>query len=172
MTAGSLSIPVAMLAGLLSFLAPCVLPLFPSYLSFVAGVSYDELPGPATSARARRAVFRNALLFIAGFSAVFVALGVPVSLLGQALAQYQGAIARVGGIFIIGMGLAVPFFLGALALRRFLALFERYKRFLSVVSVASGLLLVAVGLLLVTDQFTRLSAIALRFTPAWLYRYL
>ncbi len=92
-TAGSLSIPVAMLAGLLSFLSPCVLPLFPSYLSFVAGVSYDELAGPATSARARRAVLGNARLFIAGCSAVFVALGVPVSLLGQALAQYQGAIA-------------------------------------------------------------------------------
>ena len=70
------------------------------------------------------------------------------------------------------LGLAIPFFLGALALNRFLALFDRYKRFLPVVSTVSGLLMVSVGLLLVTDYFTVLARLALQFTPGWLYKYL
>ena len=70
------------------------------------------------------------------------------------------------------LGLAIPFFLGALALNRFLALFDRYKRFLPVVSRVSGLLMVSVGVLLVTDYFTVLARLALQFTPGWLYKYL
>jgi len=71
-------------------------------------------------------------------------------------------------LFAYSMGLAIPFFLGALALNRFLTLFDRYKGFLPVISTVSGLLMMAVGGLLVTDYFTILARMALEFTPAWL----
>jgi cytochrome c-type biogenesis protein len=245
--AQNLSILVAMLAGLLSFLSPCTLPLFPSYLSFIAGVSYDELTGTSASPRTRRVLLASSLCFIGGFSLAFVALGLPFSLLGQALARHQRTIGLVGGVFIIVMGLyvagwlripflmqywkvelkarpagyagaflagltfavawtpcvgpilgsiltlagavgnagtgmlmlaayslglGIPFFLGALALNRFLGLFDRYKRLLPVVSTVSGLLMITVGVLLVTDYFTILARMALQLTPAWLYKYL
>jgi cytochrome c-type biogenesis protein len=96
-----------MAAGLLSFLSPCVLPLFPSYLSFVAGVSFEELQGSVANARTRRAILVNSLLFIGGFSLVFIALGAGATLLGQALVAYQDKIQRVGGLLVIVLGLYV-----------------------------------------------------------------
>ena len=89
------TLPLAFLAGLLSFLSPCVLPLVPSYLAFVGG--------NASAARAVRV--RNALLFVLGFSLVFIALGASASLLGSLLRSYRGTLTVVGGILVIAFGL-------------------------------------------------------------------
>lgn len=97
----NVSFAVAFLAGLLSFLSPCVLPLVPSYLGFVTGMSLDEM----SAARSRRAVLVPAALFTLGFSLVFLAMGASATLLGQLLLRYQDWIARIGGVLIILFGL-------------------------------------------------------------------
>jgi cytochrome c-type biogenesis protein len=99
----SLGVFVAFLAGLLSFLSPCVLPLVPSYLSFVAGVGLEELE--SGSGEVRRTALLHALLFVAGFSVVFMGLGASASVFGQLLHRYQLWIARIGGILVIVFGL-------------------------------------------------------------------
>ena len=73
---------VAFTSGLLSFLSPCVLPVIPSYLSFISGVSLEEMTGARTRSVVRRRVVLNSLAFILGFSIVFVSLGVSASFLG------------------------------------------------------------------------------------------
>ncbi len=239
-----LNIVIAMLAGMLSFLSPCVLPLFPSYLSFIAGLSFEELQGSVANARTRRAIIRNALCFILGFSVVFVALGAGASLIGQALFQGQALIRQIGAAFVIlmglyvagwlplpflarewraelsarpagwigavvtgitfaagwtpcigpilgailtlasvsqtaatgilmlaaySLGLAIPFLVSALAINRFLKFFDHFKRFLPVVTRVSGVILILVGVLLLTDYFTVLSRMAFSLTPDWLF---
>jgi cytochrome c-type biogenesis protein len=103
-----------MLAGLLSFLSPCVLPLVPSYLGFVTGMSFDEL---SSNTRSRRAVMVPALLFTVGFSLVFLIMGASATFLGQLLLRYQDWVSRVGGIMIILFGLHL---LGILRIGAFL----------------------------------------------------
>ncbi len=244
MPAPDLNILVALAAGLLSFLSPCVLPLFPSYISFVAGVSFDEVQGTAGNRRTRRAILVNSLLFILGFSLVFVALGAGATLLGQVLFRQQSVIRKIGGVFVIlmglyvagwlripflmrewrlevkdrpagylgalmvgitfaagwtpcigpilgsiltlasvsqtastgilmlaaySLGLAIPFFVSSLAIHRFVSFFDRFKRFIPIVTRGSGLILVALGVLLVTDYFTVLSRLAFSLTPEWLF---
>jgi cytochrome c-type biogenesis protein len=244
MPAPDLSVFVAMAAGLLSFLSPCVLPLFPSYISFVAGVSFDEVQGTLANPRTRRAILLNSLLFIVGFSLVFIALGAGATLLGQVLFQQQRLIQKLGGVFVIlmglyvagwlripflmrewrvelkdrpagylgslmvgitfaagwtpcigpilgsiltlasvsqtastgitmlaaySLGLAIPFFVSSLAIHRFAAFFDRFKPFFPLVTRGSGLILIALGLLLVTDYFTVLSRLAFSLTPEWLF---
>ncbi|MGH7476024.1 MAG: cytochrome c biogenesis CcdA family protein [Longimicrobiales bacterium] len=97
----SVSLSVAILAGILSFLSPCVLPLVPSYLGFVTGMSIDEL----NQGRQRRSTLLHALLFVSGFSTIFLLLGASASFLGQLLLNFQDWISRVGGILIILLGL-------------------------------------------------------------------
>src|SRR3990172_10442254 len=99
-----LSVLVALGAGALSFLSPCVLPLVPSYLSYVAGVSFGELEATGGAGK-RRIVALNALAFILGFSVVFVALGASFSLMGRALFDSQAVIRKVGGVLIVLFGL-------------------------------------------------------------------
>lgn len=244
MPTANLNVLVAMAAGLLSFLSPCVLPLFPSYISFVAGVSFDEIQGTGANPRTRRAILINSLLFILGFSLVFIALGAGATLLGQVLFQQQRLIQKIGGGFIIlmglyvagwlripflmqewrlelkdrpagylgavmvgitfaagwtpcigpilgsiltlasvsqtastgilmlaaySLGLAIPFFVSSLAIHRFVPFFDRFKRFFPVVTRGSGLILVALGVLLVSDYFTVLSRLAFSLTPEWLF---
>ncbi|HKK28377.1 MAG TPA: cytochrome c biogenesis protein CcdA [Gemmatimonadota bacterium] len=234
---------VAFLAGVLSFLSPCVLPLVPSYLSFVAGVGLEELEEGGREAR--RTVLLHATLFVLGFSLVFMGMGASASLLGRVLRDYQTWIARIGGVIVIvfglhllgvtplrfllrerrvqlrdrpvGMvgsvvvgvafgagwtpcigpvlggiltyaatrerlaegvgllavysaGLAIPFLIAAAALSRFLTASRRFRRYLPWVERVSGALLVAVGLLLVSGQFTVLAAWAARFTPEFLLK--
>ena len=245
--AAQVSILVAMGAGLLSFLSPCVFPLIPSYLAFVGGVSLEEIHGSAVHARNRRHLLSHAGAFILGFSAIFIAFGASATALGQLLFDYQLVIRKVGGVvvilfglhiagwltipflmrekhldlkghpggylgaFLVGVtfaagwipcvgpilgsilvmastshttgqgilllaaysaGLAIPFFLSALLFGRFLGFFTRFKSFLPWVNRASGLLLILVGVLLLTDYFTLLSTFALRFTPEWLFQRL
>ena len=244
MQGGELNLLVAVAAGLLSFLSPCVLPLFPSYLSFVAGVSFEELQGSVANPRTRRAILVNSLLFICGFSLVFIALGAGATLLGQALFAYQEIIQRVGGLlvvvlglyvagwlripflmrewrvelanrpagyvgaFVVGItfaagwtpcigpilgsiltlasvsqtastgilmlvaysvGLAIPFLVSALAVERFLVFFDRFKRYLPVVTRISGIILIVLGLLLFFNYFATLSRLAFSLTPEWLF---
>jgi cytochrome c-type biogenesis protein len=244
MLAPDLNVLVAMAAGLLSFLSPCVLPLLPSYVSFIAGVSFEEVQGRVANPRTRRAILLNSLLFILGFSLVFVALGAGATVVGQVVFREQGLIRKIGGVFIIlmglyvagwlripflmrewrvelqdrpagylgavavgitfaagwtpcigpilgsiltlasvsrtaatgikmlaaySLGLAIPFFVGALAIHRFVVFFDRFKRFIPVVTRLSGLVLIALGLLLVSDYFTVLSRLAFSLTPEWLF---
>jgi cytochrome c-type biogenesis protein len=99
----SVSLPAAMVGGLISFLSPCVLPLVPPYLSFLAGTTFDRLNAGDGAVR-RRAVLA-ALLFVAGFSTVFVLLGATASALGQAVRQYLDVLSTIAGVAIIVMGL-------------------------------------------------------------------
>jgi cytochrome c-type biogenesis protein len=101
----------ALLAGMLSFLSPCVLPLVPPYLCFLAGTTIEEITEEGGASRAvRRDVMLTAVAFVTGFSTVFVLLGATASLLGQYLRQYLWALSWAAGVAIIIMGLH---FLGA-----------------------------------------------------------
>jgi cytochrome c-type biogenesis protein len=98
------TIVAALIAGLVSFLSPCVLPLVPPYLSFLAGVTLDELHAGDDWGVRRRAIL-TALLFVAGFSTVFVLLGATASALGLLIRQYVDVLSTVAGVAIILMGL-------------------------------------------------------------------
>jgi cytochrome c-type biogenesis protein len=242
----SLGLLVAFSAGLFSFLSPCVLPLFPSYLSFITGMSVDRLAGDVT-AGARTRVLLHSLFFIAGFTAVFVSLGASFSAAGQFLLDYRDAIRIAGGALIIifglyiagalsvgafgrtkqlqirskpagligsfavgltfaigwtpcvgpilgsiltlasndktvrqgiglllaySAGLGVPFLLSSVALGGFLRFFKRYRPFIPTVERVAGLLLVAVGVLVVTNYYIVLNSWAVSLTPDWLLRRL
>jgi len=233
----ALGIVVAFTAGLLSFLSPCVLPLVPSYVGFLTGMTQPE------SGVHRRAALTHAVLFILGFSLVFVLLGASATALGRALGHYQVWVQRIGGVLVIlfglfclgafesrwmsrerrlhferkpvgylgsalvgmafaagwtpcigpvlggilglaasssdiarGMlllavysaGLALPFLLAAVAVESFLDWFQRFRPLLPWVMRFSGVLLVAVGLLLVTGEFTRLAGWLQGLTPEFL----
>jgi cytochrome c-type biogenesis protein len=230
----ALSFVVAFVAGLLSFLSPCVLPLVPSYVGFITGMTLPEVSGR------RRAALLHALLFVAGFSLVFVLLGASATALGRALNYYQIWLQRVGGVLIIifgflclgvfkvgvlnqerrvhlehkpvgylgsalagvafgagwtpcigpvlgailglaattsdvsrGMqllavysaGLALPFLIAAVAVESFLDWFQGFRRYLPWVMRLSGLILIVVGVLLVTGEFTRLAGWLQGLTP-------
>jgi cytochrome c-type biogenesis protein len=104
----NVSLLVAFAGGVLSFVSPCVLPLVPGYLSFVSGVSVEELRGgeaQAISREARGRVLRTALAFIAGFSVVFVALGATASLLGQFMGTRLNLFGKIAGVILILFGL-------------------------------------------------------------------
>lgn len=103
---GSVGVLVAFSAGLFSFLSPCVLPLFPSYVSFITGMSVSDLTTDLSGA-ARRRVILHALAFVLGFSLVFVALGASFSVAGQFLLDYRVLIRRVGGALIVLFGLYI-----------------------------------------------------------------
>jgi cytochrome c-type biogenesis protein len=235
----TVGITIAFGAGVLSFLSPCVLPLVPSYLSFVTGMSLEDLQKGVD----RRATLVHSLLFVAGFTGIFLLLGASASFLGQFFKVYEVWIARVGGLvimilglhlagalrltplmrerrvylhdkptgylgtvgvgaafgagwtpcigpvlgailtfaasqehfwsgvgllFVYSLGLAVPFLLSALALDAFLRAFARFRRFLPVVQVGAGVLLVILGLLLMTGTFSALSGYLTRFTPGFI----
>ncbi|MEO7456017.1 MAG: cytochrome c biogenesis protein CcdA [Gemmatimonadaceae bacterium] len=106
---GSLSYGLAFGAGLVSFLSPCVLPLVPSYLTFVTGMSVDDLT--AADRGSRWIAMRHALLFVLGFGSVFVALGAAATALGAVLAHSLAMLQHVGGIVVVVFGL---YLLGAL----------------------------------------------------------
>ena len=233
----ALSFMVAFVAGLLSFLSPCVLPLVPSYVGFITGMTLPEVSGR------RRAALLHALLFVGGFSLVFVLLGASATALGRALNYYQVWLQRVGGVLIIifgllclgvfkvgilnqerrlhldhkpvgylgsalvgiafgagwtpcigpvlgailglaattsdvtrGMqllavysaGLALPFLIAAVAVESFLDWFQGFRRYLPWVMRLSGLILIVVGILLATGEFTRLAGWLQGLTPEFL----
>jgi len=102
------AIAVAVLAGLVSFLSPCILPLVPGYLSYMTGLSGAELddPGAAERGRVRGRILLGTTLFVLGFTAVFVSYGALFGGLGRALATHQGVVERIIGAVVIVLGLA------------------------------------------------------------------
>ncbi|RJP43785.1 MAG: cytochrome c biogenesis protein CcdA [Desulfobacteraceae bacterium] len=100
----SVSFSAAFIAGLLSFLSPCILPLIPAYFSFITGLSMDELLGDSTAA-VRKKVLISTVVFVCGFSAIFILLGASATLLGQQLDLYRDHIRIIGGHVIVLFGL-------------------------------------------------------------------
>ena len=225
-----LSIPIAFVAGLVSFLSPCVLPLIPGYISMLSGASIEELKGGSAALAGR--VFRNSVAFVIGFSVVFIALGASATAVGNFLAAQRSIFNVVAGILVIifglhltglvkipllyrearmqaakpgrglsgsfllgfafafgwtpcigpiltgilalaatretvfqGMfllaiysaGLAIPFLLTALGLSQFLKIYGGFRKHLQAVEVASGVLLIAIGILMAFNKLTVLS---------------
>jgi len=222
---------IAFFAGFLSFISPCVLPLFPSYLTYITGISFKELSEPQGK-KLRGLTIIHSLLFIAGFSFVFILMGASATYLGQLLATHQSWIMKVGGILIVilgihftgliripflqmekrfelrekplgllgsflvgvvfaagwtpcigpilstiliyastsqkfstgillltlySMGLGLPFFISSLAFNSFLFAFEKIKRYMRVITLSSGIFLILIGILMLTDTFRTLN---------------
>ena len=230
---------IAFTAGIFSFLSPCVLPLVPSYLTFVTGMSLEDLQEGVD----RKTTFAHSLLFVVGFSSIFIMLGASASFLGQFFRAYEVWITRIGGVVIVllgihlagvlrmtsllrekrlhlndkpagylgtlgvgvafgagwtpcigpalgailtygmaqetmwagvglltvySLGLAIPFLLASLALDWFLQTFQKFRAWIPVVEKASGVLLILLGILLLTGQFTLLASWLSQYTPAWI----
>jgi cytochrome c-type biogenesis protein len=238
----NVGIIAAFAAGAISFLSPCVLPLVPGYVSYIAGRSVAVQAGSGVAVAERLPAVGLSLCFVLGFSTVFVLLGASATALGRALNYYQIWVQRVGGILVIlfgllclgvapisllrerrvhwerkpvgylgsalvgmtfaagwtpcigpvlggilglaatstevgqGMlllavysaGLALPFLLAAVAVESFLGWFQRFRPLLPWVMRVSGVMLIAVGLLLVTGEFTRLAGWLQGLTPDFL----
>ena len=114
--AGNVAVPIAFGAGLASFLSPCVLPLIPSYITFITGMTLDDVQ------RSRRVALVHSLLFVLGFSLIFLALGASATLLGRLLVTYRIWISRVGGLLVLTFGLYLLGFFN-------LGAFSRERRF-------------------------------------------
>lgn len=226
-----LSIPIAFLAGVVSFLSPCVLPLVPGYISMLSGASMEELKAGGGATLVNR-IFRNSVAFVIGFSIVFITLGASATAVGNFLvakrtifnvvagiviivfglhltglvripllyrdARMNTAAPRRGltgsfllgfafafgwtpcigpilagilavaatrdtviqGMFLLGIysaGLAIPFLLTSLGLSQFLKFYGKFRRHLHAVEVASGVLLIFLGVLIALNKFAVLS---------------
>jgi cytochrome c-type biogenesis protein len=99
------SIPAALIAGLVSFLSPCVLPLVPPYLIYLTGATIEHVANAETGSSSKRAVMLSSLIFVLGFSTVFVALGASASLIGALIRAWSEQLSIAAGIVIIIMGL-------------------------------------------------------------------
>lgn len=216
----------AFLGGILSFLSPCVLPLIPSYVSYITGVSFEDFRAGETS-RIRQITILNSSAFILGFSTIFILLGVSSSYVGSLLAYYYDQIRLVGGViiilfglyimgllklnflssekrlhlkskprgligsYIVGLtfgagwtpcigpilgaillvagtsgsvmygfnlllvysaGLAIPFLATSLAMSTFISHFSSIQRYMRLIMIISGLLLISFGVMLLTDK--------------------
>jgi cytochrome c-type biogenesis protein len=234
---GSVGILIAFSAGLLSFLSPCVLPLVPSYVTFITGLTVEDVT------KARRAALVHALLFITGFTIIFMLLGAGATTLGFVVKTQRVWLSRIGGALIIvfglyllgvlnigafarerrvhladkpmgylgtvlvgiafgagwspcigpilgailtftaseanlqrgmlllfaySMGLAVPFVAAAFAVDWFLRMFAKFRGYLGYVQKVAGVLLIAVGVLMVTNYFTILATMLQALTPEFL----
>ena len=128
-----IGIAIAFTAGVFSFLSPCVLPLVPSYLTFVTGMSLEDLQEGVN----RKATFIHSLLFVIGFSSIFILLGASASFLGQFFRAYQDWIARIGGLIIIilGMHLAGVFKLTPLMREKRIHLHDKPAGYLGTLAV-------------------------------------
>ena len=101
----NVSIPAALIAGLVSFLSPCVLPLVPPYLIYLTGATIEHLESDESTAVSKRTVMISAALFVLGFSTVFVALGASASLVGSLIRAWSAQLSILAGVVIIVMGL-------------------------------------------------------------------
>ncbi len=104
---GNMSYMIAFSAGFLSFISPCVLPLVPSYISYITGLSLEELTSPEGKARAREIALKNSLMFILGFSTIFIFFGASATFIGQFFLSNQNIIRQIGGLLIIFFGLYI-----------------------------------------------------------------
>jgi len=127
----SFGIAISFTAGLLSFLSPCVLPLIPSYVTFITGLSLEDVQ------KARRAALVHSLLFVVGFTLIFLALGATATVLGRVLFAHRVWLSRVGGALVILFGLYMlgAFNLGALARERRVHLADKPVGYLGTVLV-------------------------------------
>jgi cytochrome c-type biogenesis protein len=221
----------ALIAGILSFLSPCVLPLVPSFITYLTGLSFADLQEEHPTHLVRRQTIIHSLLFIAGFTLVFVLLGASATFVGSFLRENMALLRRVGGalIFLFGLhvsgllplgmllgekrvtlrhkpagyfgsilvgvtfaagwtpcigpilasilivaakestvsrgilllvayslGLAIPFFISALALHRFLVFFNRFKKYIRLFEIITGIFLILVGIMIFFDKLTLL----------------
>ncbi|HEY5648577.1 MAG TPA: cytochrome c biogenesis protein CcdA [Nitrospiria bacterium] len=121
--AQEVSFSIAFMAGFLSFVSPCVLPLVPGYVSFITGLSVEELADPAKSGKIRWITLKNSLLFILGFSIVFIGFGASATALGNIFITHQELIRKVGGTLIIVFGL---YLIGALKIPA-LSTYKQYQ---------------------------------------------
>ena len=101
----NVSIPAALIAGVVSFLSPCVLPLVPPYLVYLTGATIEHVGSEEPASASRRAVMMSAALFVLGFSTVFVALGASASLVGSLIRAWSAQLSILAGVVIIVMGL-------------------------------------------------------------------
>ncbi|HEY0798732.1 MAG TPA: cytochrome c biogenesis protein CcdA [Candidatus Baltobacteraceae bacterium] len=226
------ALATALVAGLVSFVSPCVLPLVPSYLSFMTGTSIEDLK-TVSSAQERVRVMGHAIAFVCGFTLIFVLFGLSSSAIGGIFADHKVIIERIGGAiviilglnmlglfripllamdkrfhlgvhkqsiwlsFVVGiafaagwtpcigpilstiiliasqqkiaeatllllvysLGLAIPFLIVAAAFAQSLALLNRIKGALRAIEAVSGVVLIATGIVLATDSFTRIAGI-------------
>lgn len=97
----------AFVAGVLSFLSPCVLPLIPSYITYITGLSFNDLDAEHPAARVRWKTFLHALAFVLGFSVVFILLGASATFAGSFLKQHMEAVRKLGGILVILFGIHI-----------------------------------------------------------------
>lgn len=117
-----LAIPIAIAAGLVSFLSPCVLPLAPGYVSYVSGLTAAQITGTELKGstderrRRRRVILVGTTLFVAGFTSVFVSFGLLFGGIGARLLAYQEPITRILGVAVVALGAA--YLMGAPALNR------------------------------------------------------
>jgi cytochrome c-type biogenesis protein len=219
-------------AGIVSFLSPCVLPLIPSYLTYITGISFADLQAEHPTHQVRMQAAIHSLLFIAGFTTIFVVLGVSVALFGRGLFAYMDMVRKVGGalIFLFGLhisgllpihfllgekrlhihrkpagylgsylvgfafaagwtpcvgpilgsililaasnasvtqgalllltyslGLGIPLFLSALAMHQFLVFFNRFKRYIRLFEILTGIFLMVIGVMVFFNYITLLS---------------
>ena len=227
------SIFIAFSAGFLSFVSPCVLPLVPSYITYITGVSFTELTDQETRNRLKWTTASHSCLFIIGFSFVFILMGASASYLGQLFSQYQNWIMKIGGVLIIflglrfsglvripfldmekrfemrkkplgyvgsfltglvfaagwtpcigpilstiliyastsqsyttgilllavySLGLGIPFFVCSVGFCMFLSAFQKIKVYMKAITVISGLFLIAIGILFLTDTFREITS--------------
>ncbi len=103
----NISIFVAFSAGFLSFVSPCVLPLVPSFVTYITGLTFEDITSAKDKYRVRYITITNSLAFIGGFSLVFVSLGASATFIGESFLAYQDIIQKVGGILIILFGLYI-----------------------------------------------------------------
>jgi cytochrome c-type biogenesis protein len=217
--------------GLVSFVSPCIMPLIPSYVSYITGISYDELVSPDSRRKNMNITLLHSLAFVAGFSIIFVLLGASASLAGSLLARHLNTIRIVGGVLIIimgvfvmdiinipflqreakfhlktrpvgyigtivvgmifgagwtpctgpflgsvltlamtsdtlgsgmvllmfySLGLGIPFILSAVAISAFLSSFSWLKKHFKAIKIISGIILIIMGVLLLTNKMTLL----------------
>jgi cytochrome c-type biogenesis protein len=222
-----------MLMGIVSFVSPCILPLIPSYVSYITGISFDELVGPGSRRKNINTTLLHSLAFVAGFTVVFVLLGATASIIGQLMIEHLRTIRIAGGIlmivlglfvadvipipflqqdakihlknrpagflgtFLVGiifaagwtpctgpflaaalmqaaqsetmvtgmmllvfysLGIGIPFILSAVAISVFLSSFKKMKDYLRAIKIASGVILIIMGLLLITDKWTLITS--------------
>lgn len=102
-----ISVFVAFSAGFLSFISPCVLPLVPSFITYITGLTFEDLTSAKEKQRVRYTTITNSLAFIGGFSFVFVLLGASATYIGEIFLSYQDTIQKVGGILIVLFGLYI-----------------------------------------------------------------
>ena len=101
----NISYIVALVAGILTYLSPCLLPMIPAFIAYITGISFADFKDQSKKGEVKRKTVAHALLFIAGFSLIFITLGLTATLLGKALFHYQKFIGSAGGVLIMFFGL-------------------------------------------------------------------